>query len=343
MALPTSGAISISDIAGELGISPIGLSLNDSRCRNLAGKLSGQIALSDFYGKNAIPTYILTIGRLDDVYGASYDKNAWQYGNISPRNIEHTNFLGFKSTDSASWNFLALEGTIRWKSVTLKMQTGETFTSTQRVAFDEKSTTYNFDKAKLAAFLTSRVNQQIPFTVEHTPMRDIATPDRLTIHSTLNIPTDDGSRYYYASHGSSPEFQINIGNLADGIHDKNGLAYIEVRPGSLWLTTRLEEFRISGPANFDQPPNYSWYTKIRISTFTNARTAGIDGWLGIYTMPVNSGINVILTHVNGVGGFYFGNHEIPLVSGTYRGVYTDGEFTPWQSFSAYVTVNATSS
>lgn len=53
MTLQSSGQISIADIAAELGISSSGLSLDDSRCRALAGKPSGQIAMSDFYGKSA--------------------------------------------------------------------------------------------------------------------------------------------------------------------------------------------------------------------------------------------------------------------------------------------------
>lgn len=52
MTLQTSGIISINDIATELGVSVTGLSLNDSRCRNLAGIASGGISLSSFYGKS---------------------------------------------------------------------------------------------------------------------------------------------------------------------------------------------------------------------------------------------------------------------------------------------------
>ena len=46
MALPASGTITMAMIATELGISPTGLSLNDSRVRTLAGVPSGAI----FYG-----------------------------------------------------------------------------------------------------------------------------------------------------------------------------------------------------------------------------------------------------------------------------------------------------
>jgi hypothetical protein len=50
MALQTSGPISLDDIRQELGISGA-ISLNDPEVRLLAGKPSGPISLSDFYGK----------------------------------------------------------------------------------------------------------------------------------------------------------------------------------------------------------------------------------------------------------------------------------------------------
>lgn len=61
MALPTSGSISMAQIAGELGLS-LPLDLNDSRVRALAGKPSGPISMpSDFYGKSAGPTVTIQI------------------------------------------------------------------------------------------------------------------------------------------------------------------------------------------------------------------------------------------------------------------------------------------
>lgn len=62
MALQISGAISIADIAKELGVSPNGLDLNNEKCRKLAGKTSGAIALSDFYGKSSRLGADITIG-----------------------------------------------------------------------------------------------------------------------------------------------------------------------------------------------------------------------------------------------------------------------------------------
>ena len=43
MALPSSGSISMAQVAAELGISATGLSFNDSRVRALAGVPSGAI------------------------------------------------------------------------------------------------------------------------------------------------------------------------------------------------------------------------------------------------------------------------------------------------------------
>ena len=56
MTLPSSGSITMAMIATELGISPTGLSLNDSRVRTLAGVPSGAISMANLYGKSNIPT-----------------------------------------------------------------------------------------------------------------------------------------------------------------------------------------------------------------------------------------------------------------------------------------------
>lgn len=51
MALPSSGTITMAQVAAEIGISATGLSLNDSRVRQLAGKPSGAISFADLLGK----------------------------------------------------------------------------------------------------------------------------------------------------------------------------------------------------------------------------------------------------------------------------------------------------
>lgn len=62
MSLPSSGKISLNDIRNELGTTGK-ISLNDKEVRDLAGKSSGTIKLSDFYGKSGdIVTIELTIG-----------------------------------------------------------------------------------------------------------------------------------------------------------------------------------------------------------------------------------------------------------------------------------------
>lgn len=52
MTTPASGAISINDLAVELGIANTGLSLNDSRVRTLVGLASGAIDLNTAHGKS---------------------------------------------------------------------------------------------------------------------------------------------------------------------------------------------------------------------------------------------------------------------------------------------------
>lgn len=54
MTLPSTGSVSISQVATELGISQTGLSLNDARVRALAGVLSGPISFSNLRGKTKL-------------------------------------------------------------------------------------------------------------------------------------------------------------------------------------------------------------------------------------------------------------------------------------------------
>ena len=60
MTLQTSGAISMSQIAAELGLS-LPLSLTDSRVVGLAGKGSPPINFSDLYGKSNIRPITVTV------------------------------------------------------------------------------------------------------------------------------------------------------------------------------------------------------------------------------------------------------------------------------------------
>jgi hypothetical protein len=53
MTTPSSPPISLKDVAGELGLSSVGLSLSDSRVRTLAGVPSGPISLHNLLGKSA--------------------------------------------------------------------------------------------------------------------------------------------------------------------------------------------------------------------------------------------------------------------------------------------------
>lgn len=71
MALPSSGTLSMTQIAAELGISKTGLRLGDSRVRALAGKSSGRIAYSDLRGKSAGMRFRFTVGYASKVAGNS--------------------------------------------------------------------------------------------------------------------------------------------------------------------------------------------------------------------------------------------------------------------------------
>jgi len=70
MSLPSSGIISLNAINAELGKSATGqLSLNDSDVRALLGKASGQISLSDAYGKTKPSVGNTFISGYEPTYG----------------------------------------------------------------------------------------------------------------------------------------------------------------------------------------------------------------------------------------------------------------------------------
>lgn len=58
MTLPASGAITMAQIAAELGISSTDINLNQSEVRALAGVPSGAISMADLYGKSSLAAYI---------------------------------------------------------------------------------------------------------------------------------------------------------------------------------------------------------------------------------------------------------------------------------------------
>jgi hypothetical protein len=81
MALPASGAISLSEVNTELTFSASALiSLNDSAVRGLFGVASGAISLNDGYGKAAGPTEPVWTSMIASMQATSFGTNYALYG-----------------------------------------------------------------------------------------------------------------------------------------------------------------------------------------------------------------------------------------------------------------------
>lgn len=122
MTLPTSGALSIGDVAAELGIG-LPLELGDSRVRALAGVASGAISLSDLYGKSASGTggggtggggtgtstdFTASLADASDTAQGNYTASS---GYNAPVNL-YMDVAGGQAPYSFAWSKLSGSGTI---------------------------------------------------------------------------------------------------------------------------------------------------------------------------------------------------------------------------------------
>lgn len=82
MTTPT-GAISLYDVAVELGLSATGLNLNDVRVRELAGKPSGAVSLNDLRGKSSGVDFSLVMSDVGGGVAVGYNSDG-SAGSLAP-------------------------------------------------------------------------------------------------------------------------------------------------------------------------------------------------------------------------------------------------------------------
>jgi hypothetical protein len=113
MTLPVSGAISLYNIAVELGISNSSINLNQANVRALAGKPGGSVSLNDLRGKSSAPpvtTFSMTAGISGDGFAVGYAREATlNIGSLSNAHPGKFDILQLNSNLS-SYLFFSLNG-----------------------------------------------------------------------------------------------------------------------------------------------------------------------------------------------------------------------------------------
>ena len=120
MALPSSGPITMAMVAAELGISAAGLSLDDSRVRQLAGKPSGTISFSDLLGKSSVVAPTITRGTHSGAY--SYSNGIYYFYSGA---VLRVNFTLGGSPATVTWSNIsgsAYKGTLESSYFTMQHQ-----------------------------------------------------------------------------------------------------------------------------------------------------------------------------------------------------------------------------
>lgn len=107
MALPSNGPISMSQVATELGMSATGLSLGTTSVRNLAGRLSGTISMSDLRGKSAMSVVGHNSLALYESNGASGRATAFPYVTVTGGVEPYTYQWAFTSNTNPAFQFVS--------------------------------------------------------------------------------------------------------------------------------------------------------------------------------------------------------------------------------------------
>lgn len=112
MSLPSSGIISMSQVAAELGISASGLSLNDGRVRALSGLTASISSGNNFNALHAKTRFVITAGQVttSSAYGYSTGLIFPPMGAKTP--ITDTRYANFELYETGGYVYLVMGGTV---------------------------------------------------------------------------------------------------------------------------------------------------------------------------------------------------------------------------------------
>lgn len=296
MALPSSGPITMAQIAAEIGISASGLSLNDSRVRQLAGRPSGGISFSDLLGK------------------------AWAYLNsiycdsVAISNGEAARFRLLSVDSNTSWTatcFLRAQravrlrgsGTNQWDMSPTRYDDGNCYGDvTIRVTGAGKTIDWNFPRYYVASFSVSCFTEDCLVLMADGSLKRIdAVVEGDFVRTAVGVSRVSGVDKPIL--GQRTLYGFKGGMKTSGEHS---IWSRDAQGNQWWVTHDMEQWlreAASGQGpNFDQRPydltggNVLW------------DYATVDGWSTEAALPVPAAPDTQLYHLLlDTGGSYFVN------------------------------------
>lgn len=167
MPLPTTGRITLGDVRNELNkTGPI--SLGSSEVRNLAGKASGIIKMSDLYGKSNTKIYEMTVGVGPKQLEVGFDVT-YGFGTLKPNEFEGQKITSLRASNAILYNnnivfhfenaeqYKIKKMTVKFDGKSIELNKAETIVGTCVFSSDSNLGMFNFLKQKIGKTISVEI------------------------------------------------------------------------------------------------------------------------------------------------------------------------------------------